>query len=350
LVRPDGRVFAWRGITAFRLLEMEAGGRGHEAEAYLRWAASQRLTVVRVLVMAKHLFVLEPERGVKALDALLTRAARHGLFVEVVALADTAEYPIDIPAHVKRVGEICARHANAVIEIANEPYHGTQRAEVHDPGYLARLRTEIPATVPTALGAGNYPAVIGAGDFVTVHYPRSVSHAGWGWVAGLKDASAHVRQTRKPVIDNEPIGAGERMEPGRRDPSPERFRAAAIAGRLMGIGATFHYEAGLQAQRPAGNSLACFRAWQEGLTLVAGDGGVEPFEAGPSAPVRGIRGDHAAAFLGRRGDTAWVLIIGAGTGVVVDWQSGWTVITRREWPASRFYAVRRGTAGSSGRK
>src|SRR5688500_12321459 len=23
-VRPDGRVFAWRGITAFRLLEMEA--------------------------------------------------------------------------------------------------------------------------------------------------------------------------------------------------------------------------------------------------------------------------------------------------------------------------------------
>src|SRR5687767_13153431 len=208
-VRPDGRPFAWRGITAFQLLEMEAGGRGAEADAYLKWAAAERLTVVRVLAMAKHLFTLEPERGVKALDALLARAARHGLFVEVVALADTQEYPVDIPAHVKRVGEICARHANALIEIANEPYHGTQRAEVHDPGYLARLRTEIPATVPTALGAGDYPAVIGAGDFVTVHYPRSVSHAGWGWVAGLKDASAHVRQTRKPVIDNEPIGAGE---------------------------------------------------------------------------------------------------------------------------------------------
>lgn len=337
-------MFAWRGITAFRLLEMEAGGRGDEAEAYLRWAASQRLTVVRVLAMAKHLFVLEPERGLTALDALLTRAARHGLFVEVVALADTAEYAVDIPAHVKRVGEICARHGNAVIEIANEPYHGTQRAEVHDPIYLARLRAEIPRTIPTALGAGEYPAVIAAGDFVTVHYPRSISHGGWGWVAGLKDAAAHVRQTHRPVIDNEPIGAGERTEPGRRDAIPERFRAAAIAGRLMGIGATFHYEAGLHARRPEGNSLACFRAWQEGLALVAGDAGVEPFEPGSSAPLRGIRGDHAAAFLGRRGDTVWVLIAGAGARVVVDWQSGWTVVSQREWPASRFYVSRRVSA------
>jgi hypothetical protein len=325
---------------------MEAGGRGAEAEAYLKWAASERLTVVRVLTMAKHLFVLEPEQGLKALDALLTRAARHGLFVEVVALADTVEYPIDIPAHVKRVGEICARHANALIEIANEPYHGTQRAEVHEAAYLAKLRAEVPKTIPTALGAGGYPAVFAGGDFVTIHYPRSISHGGWGWVAGLKDAAAHLRQARKPVIDNEPIGAGERMEPGRRDPHPERFRAAAIAGRLMGIGATFHYEGGLHARRPAGTALACFRAWQEGLSLVPGDGVLESFEPGPSAPVRAVRGDHAAAFLARRGDSAWVLIAGAQAGAAVEWGEGWTASVRRTWPHSRFYAARR----SSGSK
>ena len=122
-VRPDGRPFDWRGITAFRLVEMEAAGRARDVDAYLAWAAKEELTVLRALVMAKHLFELSPERGLAALDSFLTRAARHGLFVEVVALADTASYPIDLNAHVKRVGEIAVRHPNTVIEIANEPYH-----------------------------------------------------------------------------------------------------------------------------------------------------------------------------------------------------------------------------------
>lgn len=343
-------MLAWRGITAFRLLEMEAGGRGPEVDSYLRWAAAERLTVVRVLAMAQHLFELPPERGLGALDALLARAARHGLFVEVVALADTAAYPIDAAAQVRRVGEISARHANAIMEIANEPYHPTQRPEIHDPKYLARLRSEIPAGVPVALGAGDYPTMHADGDYVTVHFPRSADRAGWGWVAALRDGIDIIRQVRKPVVDDEPIGAGERAEPGRRDADPERFRAAAIANRLTGVGATFHYEGGLQARRPAGNALACFRGWQEAWTLIPGDGRVEPFDAGPAAPVAGIRGDHAAVFLGSRGDMAWLLIAGAGAGAVVDWQDGWVVTVRREWPASRFYGARRVSARTSGRK
>ena len=335
---PDGRPFAWRGITAFRLVEMEATGHGAEADAYLRWAAAERLTVVRVLAMAKHLFDLPPDRGLGALDALLERAARHGLVVEVVALADTAAYPIDLKAHVRRVGEICARHANAVIELANEPYHGTQRPEVQDTASLATLRAELPADIPVALGAGSYPELLTAGEFVTVHYPRP---DGWRWIAALKDAIAHRSRAAKPVIDDEPIGAGERVEPGRRDADPERFRAAAIAGRLMGIGATFHYEDGLHARRPRGNTLACFRAWQQGMALVPGDAAVEPLEPGAAAPVRAVRGEHASIFLGRRGDRAWVLVAGTTPQTAIEWNQGWTVTMRRTWPASRFYAVRR---------
>ena len=41
--RPDGSVFEWRGITAFRLLEFVAHGREAEADAYLAWAASKKL-------------------------------------------------------------------------------------------------------------------------------------------------------------------------------------------------------------------------------------------------------------------------------------------------------------------
>jgi len=117
-MRPDGRPFAWRGITAFQLLEMEAGGRGGEADAYLKWAASERLTVVRVLAMAKHLFVLEPEKGLKALDALLARAARHGLFVEVVALAEAGK----IRAKVERY--TLDNAAQAYVDMAAGTLHG----------------------------------------------------------------------------------------------------------------------------------------------------------------------------------------------------------------------------------
>jgi hypothetical protein len=156
-VRADGRVFDWRGITAFRLIEMEAAGRTREVEAYLKWAAAQKLTVVRVLVMAKHLFELPPQRGVDALDAFLSRAARYGLHVEVVALADSGSYEMDMKAHVRQVGAIAAKHANAFVEIANEPYHSTQREEVHHEAYLLELRREIPAGVPVALGPPTTP-------------------------------------------------------------------------------------------------------------------------------------------------------------------------------------------------
>src|SRR5687768_15534233 len=62
-VGADGRRFEWRGITAFRLLQLIARGRTSEAEAYLDWCAQQGLTVVRVLTMAKYLFELAPADG-----------------------------------------------------------------------------------------------------------------------------------------------------------------------------------------------------------------------------------------------------------------------------------------------
>ena len=346
-VRADGRPFQWRGITAFRLVEMQAAGRGKDVDAYLRWAASERLTVVRVLAMAKHLFELPPERGIASLETLLAAARRHGITVEVVALADTAAYSFDLRAHVRRIGEICARYANAVVEVANEPYHPTQRAEVHDPRYLLQLRALIQASVPTALGTGDYPDILTGGDYVTVHYPRSIAHGGWGWVAGLKDALEHLRRAGKPVIDDEPIGAGEKDEPGRRDASPERYRASALAGRMLGLGSTFHYEGGLQAHRPAGRALACFRAWQEAWRLIPAGVQLQPFAPGAAAPVREVRGTRAEVFLAQSGDRAWVLAIGAGRDLSVSWGAGWRVAAAREWPSSRFYEARRLSARRS---
>src|SRR5207253_4831172 len=88
--------FEWRGISAFRLLEMVAAGRHTEAAAFMDWASRQRLTVLRVFVMARTMFPLPPAAGRAALPTLLEMAASRQLHVELVALADTRDPPFDI--------------------------------------------------------------------------------------------------------------------------------------------------------------------------------------------------------------------------------------------------------------
>jgi hypothetical protein len=91
-VTEDGQPWPWNGVTAFQLVEMVANGREADADAFLAWCAANDVTVARVLTMAWNLFRLSPEEGRAALDRLLTIAEQHGIYVEVVALADTVNY------------------------------------------------------------------------------------------------------------------------------------------------------------------------------------------------------------------------------------------------------------------
>jgi len=259
-VKPDGSRFDWRGISAFRLVELVAHGSEADADAYLKWAASRQLALVRVFVMADLLFKLSPADGMRALPTVLEMASRHGLYVEVVALADTATIAVDIPAHVRTVAEICARHRNAVLELANEPAHPTQARALHDPTYLQQLARSLTPGVPVSLGSIEVNDEYGAGDYVTWHAPRGGDH-----LRTLQHGAALIRRFKKPVISDEPIGAAEIAVGGRRDNSPDRFRAAAVATRRAGMGATFHYEGGLQAKLPSRTEMACLDAWLAGL-------------------------------------------------------------------------------------
>jgi hypothetical protein len=259
-VRADGTVFYWRGITAFRLLEFVAHGRAPEADAYLRWASAQGLTGVRVLSMAQVLFALSPADGERALDRLLDLADRHGIVVEIVALADSARYTFDVRAHVAAVGRAAARHPNAIIEIANEPYHPTQRKDVHDHAVLRKLRDVIPRDVPVSLGTLDDEGELAAGDYVTWHSPREGD-----WPERLRDGGALTRRFGKPVIADEPMGAAARAVRNRRDNVPEHFARAARICRTLGLGATFHYEGGLQAARPSAAEARCLAAWMAAL-------------------------------------------------------------------------------------
>jgi hypothetical protein len=301
-VRPDGSVFEWRGITAFRLVELVAAGREAEAAAYMDWAARNQITVLRVLVMARHLFSLSPEQGQRALPRMLTLAADRGLHVEVVALADSAEYAIDVDEHVKAVGRIAAAHPNAFLEIANEPFHQTQHPSLHDRATLERLARLVPSEVVVAYGS-HAPEESGGGDYVTVHMPRGPEP--WGHVLELAAGRRLVEQYGRPVVSDEPIGAAAAREPGRRDNSPERFRAAALLTRMTGMHATFHYEGGLQARIPAGVEEACFQAWREAWTLLpAGiETGVFTVATTPRGALFETRLDGRRWMLGLKGAT-----------------------------------------------
>ena len=300
--QQSGKPFQWRGISAFRLLEQVAHGKASDADAYLAWASSQRLTVVRVLAMAHHLFQLHPDDGRAALARLLEMAASRGLYVEIVALADTADMAVDVDRHIKEIGEIAARYPNALVEIANEPGHQTQHAALHRPEHLRKLASLIPESVPVALGSVEYGDGFAEGDYVTTHLPRDAGEDGWGHVRTLAVGADLIARWKRPVISDEPIGAAAKYVRGRRDNDLARFRAAALLTRLAGMGATFHYEGGLQASIPTGEELACFNAWNEAWTLLPDDveqlGQFQVIGSGRSAEYR------------RLGDSeGWVLLL-----------------------------------------
>lgn len=332
----DGQRFAWQGITSFRLLEMVANQREADAVALLDWARSQRLTVVRVLAMADVLFKLSPEQGRRALPRLLTLARSRGLHVEIVALADTGLIPVDLQEQVRSVGAVCARHDNCVLEIANEPWHHSQRKGLGEAALLGSLRALVPAQVPVSLGSPteDAQAAYAAGDYLTVHLARSGSHAGWGHVLRMQPAEALSARTGKPVVDDEPIGAAEQAQPGRRDDDPTRWLAKGVLARLLELGATFHYERGLHSAVPKGREAACFEHWRRGLDALP-----PAWEERAAVRTPGGAGSAVASFdrtavldlyVAQDERQAWAVAVGVSGKPTVRWRDGWRSAETRD--------------------
>jgi len=270
IVCGDGGRFHWRGVTAFALLEQIAHGRPVDADAYMRWARATGFNLVRVLAMADILFKLSPDDGRRHLPALLDSANELGLYVEIVALADTARYGMTATAlrdQVAAIGRIAASHPNAVVQIANEHYHPTQSRELHDPAALRELARLLPPSVlHTESAAGEDTAPQPQGMYITRHLSRSGSPA--RMIERVQLLGGLAVEAGKPVVNGEPIGAAERDEPGRRLADPGFFRDLARRTSAAGLaGGTFHCEDGLFARVPGPVQQACARAWVEGASV-----------------------------------------------------------------------------------
>lgn len=352
LVYADGTPFRWRGITAFALLDQVADGRERDARAFLRWARARGFNVVRVLGMAHHLFRLTPSEGLKAIPRLLRLAAEADLYVELVVFADTREYPeLSLTHHVDAVAAAIAGATNVVVELANENDHRTQVRKLIDPALLVSLRARFPAKLLLSLGSLHGPDDVTnrfpGGDYLTAHLYRGGE--AWQQVGRIPALARMAASANRPVINDEPIGAGERLEPGRRLVDPSAFFAIALLGRMAGIGTTFHCEDCLFARTPGPIQTACAEAFMDGSRLVpdATEVALAPAAGGDgplaTEPVPGAAGVHVASV--SSGQWHLVVALGLGPGAAMPWRPGWSATVLRERPGVRVYRARQLSTG-----
>lgn len=261
----DGQPWLWKGITAFRLVQMVASGDELGADDYLAWCADHDVSIVRTLAMAWNLFRLDADGGRAALPRLLELAERHGLHVEVVALADTAAYTFDRRAHVQGIGAICAAHPSCLVELANEPVHPSQAPEVGDPAYLRSLAALVPAGVLRALGPAGATIAeadtrfLDGSDYMPIHEERQDDGSGVRWVRHLADLREISERVGKPVVND---------EPQRDDMSADNHAGAGALARVFGLGDTFHSQSGLGAAIPTGHELEAFEGRRAGWNAI----------------------------------------------------------------------------------
>jgi hypothetical protein len=326
-LRVDGRFFVndagtFRPIFASMLSVLR---RSPDATRdVLDWAAQTGFNGIRVFAGALTWAGQSASQARDRLPSLLTEAAARGLYVEVTAITDSKDGGYDPAAHAAAVAAICDQASNAILEVANEPYHPTQTDAVHSPEHLLSLGRK--AHVPFALGAASDDESIemGGGTFVTAHLDRGRDK--WNQVRRVRELAALCDATKKPVINNEPIGAGEQADRGRRESDPAFFFCMGALDRIFEVGGVFHSEAGLQAVLPGPVQQACAEAFVAGSRVIPTEDRLSFKNAGwTDSPVSKARFDETIirAYTGVAGPRAWTVLVGLSGEPGLVLQGGW---------------------------
>ena len=299
----------------------------------MAWAARTGFTVVRVLAMNRGWMDLAPADGRRALPRVLSLAREHGMYVQVVALAGTGT---DVFSHdtflreqVRAVAQACAAVDNCVLELANEPYHGSQAA-LDDPARMRRLQADVPAEIPVAWGAArdHRSDRMAGGSYVVAHVARGGNR--WDRVGRVQELRDLSRRTGKFVVDSEPIGAAEAPQPSRRDNEPAAFFAQGLLARMVDVGTTFHCEDCLLAKVPGPIQQACADAFIAGATLPAAAATLTFVDSDtPAAPVDHLERLSPAArvFAAVSPTEGIVLVLGTSQSPAPRWRDGWQLST-----------------------
>lgn len=320
-----------RWCSAFSLCTVPPAVR----DAFIDWVVARGFNGVRVMVGALGWAGQSPAAAVAALPATLEALARRGLQVEVTALTGTRGTDYNPKAHLRTVAGLVANAGFGLLELANEPYHNSQAPEVNNLSMLRVWANEVvPSTVPWAIGAARvdeasatipYPAT--GGSYLTAHLDRH-RQPEWEMARRVRELYGLYELSHKPVLNNEPIGAAETPDRGRRSTHLGTHATLGALSRLFDVGYVFHLEDGLRCVVPGPVQTRCadagLGAW---LAVEAGAGGAELtyYNSGRSdGPVQSFTQHEATrVYSGVAGRCGVTVCVGASPKLRVEWQNGW---------------------------
>lgn len=255
------RPWGWRGATHFMLLARYL--RGEDIGPALDAARAHGWNVLRVFGRVAgsgwpdFADFAAPEQGFSyaaKLGAFFDLAAAKGRRVEIVPLTYADDISVQ-RARVQQTYDVAAGRWNVFVEGANEPevngidivtiYRGVDRRGVVSSYGTYDLRC-----------SGSGPCTLPMLDYVTVHtgreaeWPRKVKDLlelrdGFGSAA---DPMQWFAGTHRPTVGDEPMGADETDQPGRRSAIVSDFEQAFGVMAIYAAGGTFHSQAGLRSQ------------------------------------------------------------------------------------------------------
>jgi hypothetical protein len=331
-LRIDGRAFVndagtFRPIFTSGLALLARSS--DEMRAFLDWAARTGFNGIRVFA-GKLGWASQSAAQAKArLPELLSEAAARGLYVEVTAITDSRDGGYDPADHFRAIARIAEQANNAILEVANEPYHGTQADAIHSAETLLALGRQ--SSLPFALGAAHDDESVemGGGSFVTAHLDRGRDK--WNQVRRVRELAVLGDTTRKPVVNNEPIGAAESPQPGRRESDPAFFFCMGALNRVFEVAGVFHSEAGLNATLPGSVQQACADAFVEGSRIVPSEDRLAFKNATwADSPVVKARFDDTIirAYTGVGGGAAWTVLVGLSGDPGLELRAPWRIAKR----------------------
>jgi len=170
----------------------------------------------------------------------------------------------DLEAHTDRVEEIARAYSIVALrEVANEADHDTQGGRL-SPERCADLADRMNGIAAHGATIMDDESDEYAGrDFTAVHLDRGRDP--WNMVRRVREIYAHTERDGKHATNQEPIGADEANEPGKRCADPAIFFTMGALGRLFDCMSIFHSEDGLHARRLGPVQRQCAQAFGDGF-------------------------------------------------------------------------------------
>ena len=253
-------LWRWKGATDFRLLHRFIAG--EDIRPIVRQRGALGINNLRVLAMAKNLFDLNPgtvpDYFVK-IGQFFDLLAGLGMRCEFVVLADSRTVmPAlgDQKVFLDKVAAVARERWNVFLELADEYGHDTNRVDV------SAFTKPSGVVASRGSGLGDEAPALPAWDYLTVHTGRSED-----WPRKMRFPQEMVDRYHVACVNNEPIGAADVDQPGRRSANLSDWRDAGAVSGLMTPGATSHSENGLQSVLYSPTQEACARAFFKGMDV-----------------------------------------------------------------------------------